>query len=209
MRKNRVVGILALLVGCSTPGVARAPTISVRAPSPSPVQFAIDHSVFLSKSGCSAVAMGANRLVTAKHCIPDDAKAGDPYEGGELTYISPSYDFAVVKVPDARLAIAIHTGVIGERVYVVGYPVQLGSEKQELTVTDGLVAGPTDHEGQMRITAPVYFGNSGGGVWSDRGELVGIAVSIYAVHVENYEHSVPYVAQSFMVPVALIEGYLL
>jgi S1-C subfamily serine protease len=174
----------------------------------SPVKVAVQRSVFLRKSGCTGVLMGADRLVTAKHCGPDDAKAGDAYEGGKLRYISPTYDFAVVEFPNAGPAVERRTGLLGEHIFVVGYPVQLGNGEQELTVTDGLVAGPVDSDGQARITAPVYFGNSGGGVWSDRGELVGIAVAIYAVRIDGYDRPLPYVGQSYMVPVALLEGHL-
>lgn len=200
---HKGVALVVLLVACAAPRTAAAPAVPV-----SPVQYAIDHTVFLAKSGCTGVLMGADRLVTAKHCLPDGAKTGDSYEGGELLYVSPAYDFVVVKFPDARSAVRLHSATIGEHIYVVGYPVQLGSGAQVLTVTDGLVAGPVDAEGQARITAPVYFGNSGGGVWSESGELVGIAVSIYAARIDGYQYPLPYLAQSFMVPVSLIEGHL-
>ena len=173
-----------------------------------PVAHAVQHTVFLAGSGCTGVAVGGDRLVTAKHCVPDDAKAGDAYEGGELLYISPSYDFAVARLPGPHVRIALRAGELGEHIYVVGWPVQLGSGEQALTVTDGLVAGPVDAEGQARITAPVYFGNSGGGVWADDGALVGIAVSIYAAHVDGYDQPVPYVGQSFMVPIEHVIAWL-
>lgn len=201
-----LVGALVFLVACGTPRTAYAPLLLGK-PS-NPVKGAIGRTVFLRKSGCSGVAMGDNRMVTAKHCLPKAAKAGDSYEGGELKYISPAYDFAVVAFPDGRGRVGMRTPGIGDHVYVVGYPVQLGSDEQELTVTDGLIAGPVNSEGEARITAPAYFGNSGGGVWSDEGELVGILVSGYFASVEGYDNPVPYVGQSYMVPVDHIKGWL-
>ncbi len=195
--------ILALLAGCTTvqlPG-------ELIGNSDNPIEFSIAHSVFLANSGCSAVALGAGKFATAKHCAPDDAKAGDAYEGGILTHVSPSYDFVVFAAPDQRLRIALRAPRVGEHVWVVGFPMQLGSGDQELTVTDGVVAGPVNSDGEARITAPVYFGNSGGGVWGDDGALLGLAVSIYA-YTPGGARPVPYVGQSFMVPANLITGWL-
>lgn len=193
---------LAVLAGCAAPQTAEAPTLPVN-----PVEMAIARTVYLEGSGCTAVAMGADRMVTAKHCAPDGAAAGDTYEGGILLFVSPTEDFVVIEVFDARHPVALHAGKAGEHIYVVGYPVQLGNGEQDLTVTDGIIAGPISRDLQHRITAPVYFGNSGGGVWSDRGELVGIAVSIFAAHIDN-GRPIPYAGQSFMVPVSSIRPYL-
>ncbi len=201
----RTVAALVALAGCT---VVQVPSAHAPAIERSPVELAVQRTVHLRASGCTGVLVGADRLVTAKHCAPDDAKAGDAYEGGTLLHVSPTYDFVVVQVVDARRRIELRTGQVGEHLYVVGYPVQLGNSEQELTVTDGVVAGPTDQEGQARITAPVYFGNSGGGVWSDDGALLGIAVSIYAANIEGYPRAMPYAAQSFMVPVELIVEWL-
>lgn len=202
--KYTVTVLLALVAGCAVVNIpdAHAPTEPFDA-----VRYAVDHTVHLKVSGCSAVMVGGNRLVTAKHCLPEGAKAGDAYEGGTLRHVSPTYDFAVVDVVDRRLRIALREPKAGEHLYVVGYPVQLGNSEQALTVTDGIVAGPVNGDGEWRITAPVYFGNSGGGVWSDRGELLGIAVSIYAVELEG-ARPMPYAAQSFMVPAAVITQWL-
>ncbi len=171
------------------------------------VATAISRTVWLKDSGCTGILVGGNRLVTAKHCAPDDAKAGDAYEGGTLLHISPAYDFVVVQVRDPRTRIELRGPTTGEHLYVVGYPVQLGSGDQELTVTDGIVAGPSNEDGEARITAPVYFGNSGGGVWADDGSLLGVAVSIYAFS-PGFVRPIPYVAQSFMVPASVVLPWL-
>lgn len=168
-----------------------------------PLETALAHTVKLS--GCTGIRVHPTRVVTAKHCLEDDAKVGDSYEGGRVTHIGAS-DWAVFGNPGPLWApyIEMRPARLGEHLYVVGYPVQLEDGKVQLTVTDGIAAGPTDNDGFARITAPVYFGNSGGGVWGDDGALLGVAVAIYAAHVEDYQYPLPYVGQSWMVPIESI-----
>lgn len=200
----RAVVLAVLLASCSQLPTAEAPTLPFN-----PVQYAVDHTVYLEGSGCTGIVVGPNRVVTAKHCLPDEALVGQDYEGGILVHISPSHDFAIVAKSTNLLGfIEMRTHSLGEHLYVVGYPVQLESNEQELTVTDGVAAGPANDDGEARITAPVYFGNSGGGVWSDDGQLLGVAVSIYAAAVEGYRYPLPYAGQSFMVPISYVEVWL-
>ncbi len=60
---------------------------------------------------------------------------------------------------------------IGERVYAVGAPHGL-----ELSLSEGLISGLRLFEGRRAIqnTAPISAGSSGGGLFDDRGRLVGI-----------------------------------
>ena len=60
----------------------------------------------------------------------------------------------------------------------------------------------------MRITAPAYFGNSGGGVWADDGSLVGIAVAIMTARLPGIPWPLPYPGQTFMVPIENVRPYL-
>jgi S1-C subfamily serine protease len=191
----RALFALVLLGAC-----AGQPAVPVTRPVQpfNPVQYAVKHSVFLSESGCSAIAIGGGVTVTAKHCVPDDAEVGDAYEGGTLVWVDQVHDFAIFKTLVDSDAVLLRDAQLGEHLWVVGWPMQLGSGEQQLTVTDGVFAGPVDDD-QERITAPVYFGNSGGGVWGDDGALLGVAVSIYAVRLEGFR-PIPYTAQSFMVP---------
>lgn len=193
----RAVVLLIALSACQH----AEPVVPKEAPF-NAVHHAMARSVFLKSSGCSAIQVSEVQIATAKHCLPDDAEFGDIFEDGAITYISTDRDFAVfTRFEAAPLYAQMRPAVVGEHIYVIGWPVQLGSGKQALTVTDGVVAGPIDDEGQMRITAPVYFGNSGGGVWGDDGMLIGIAVSIYAASIEGYSRPMPYAAQSFMVQI--------
>lgn len=195
----------AAVVATSCGGVQLAP----KGAPVKPVQFAIDHSELLNPPGCTGVEVSPRVIVTAKHCLNDDAEVNDNFtRGGVVGYISEKHDFAIIVYPMkggtyvgvSTDFIAMREAVIGEHLYVVGYPVQLAGGKQALTITDGIAAGPASN-GQARITAPAYFGNSGGGVWGDDGALLGIAVSIY-VYDDGVLPPVPYAGNAYMVPVA-------
>lgn len=72
--------------------------------------------------------------------------------------------------PEVRIA---ERAKIGDRVIVIGAP-----DGDEWTVTDGLISNmQKDGKGVLcyRVSAPTYFGNSGGGAFNERGELVGLA----------------------------------
>jgi hypothetical protein len=197
----RFLVLLALLGSCAgQPAVRPEPPRQVDT-----VAFAIRRSVLLRPPGCTGVEVADGVVVTAKHCLNEGAVAGDAFGNsalaGTIRYVSPRHDFAVIEYPRLQPGIhkiAIRDYVIGEHVYIVGFPTQLRSGEQELTVTDGLMAGPVDSEGTARTTAEAYFGNSGGGVWGEDGALLGILVSINAV--PSAYGPMPYPAQTYMVP---------
>lgn len=184
----------------------------------SPVEHAILHTAFLNPPGCTGVEVARNVVVTAKHCLEGKKRNDNFSAGGVVWYVDKTYDYAVIVFTGDPLRleqkpkalgveyISMRQARIGEHLYVVGYPVQLGDHEQALTVTDGVRAGPVDDEGQERITAEVYFGNSGGGVWGDDGALLGISVAVFAD--DSVSPPMPYPGQGFMVPIALIRKHL-
>jgi hypothetical protein len=142
------------------------------------VATALEHTLFADDLGCTAVNLGRGFVATAEHCV-DDLELGAHTKLGMVLYTSATRDFAIL-FDSGRLVdpeVCIRAPVLGEHLYAVGYPVQLGNKKQELTVTDGLFAGPQDDDGSYRITAPIYYGNSGGGAWAEDGCLLGLTVS--------------------------------
>jgi S1-C subfamily serine protease len=72
--------------------------------------------------------------------------------------------------PYAKLA-ATH-GKIGDKVWLIGAP--LGEKN---TVTEGIISNRVENKGKMlyRTTAAGFFGNSGGGLFNEEGELLGVA----------------------------------
>lgn len=68
---------------------------------------------------------------------------------------------------------------IGERCYVLGYPLtqQLGNE---IRLTDGLISARSGYQGnanQYQISAPVQPGNSGCPLFDENGRIIGIVNS--------------------------------
>lgn len=176
-----VVAVLALLTGC---GLLSTPPQAPASPSNVAVVTALKYTQFFAEAGCTAVDIGMGRVVTAKHCVEDEDptrnwELGDKTSIGVVVFKSDDRDFAVLVNQDwvKHPAPMMRAPRMGEHVYTVGYPVQVVTDKQELTVTDGVAAGPLDDEGHLRITAPIYYGNSGGGCWAEDGSLVGITVS--------------------------------
>lgn len=66
----------------------------------------------------------------------------------------------------------------GQWVVTVGFPAQLLDQARPyMSVSPGYLA--TDLGRWYRVTAPAYYGNSGGGVFDDRGRLVGLFVAMH------------------------------
>ena len=70
----------------------------------------------------------------------------------------------------------IKTPTLGEPVFTVGWPLDKLKRKAWLTVTRGVVAA--EYDWRYRITAPIWYGSSGGPVFNTRGELICIVSSM-------------------------------
>lgn len=170
--------LAALLLGaCAAPQPA-APVAPVAVDVG--IATALQHTVFMPDPGCTAVDVGNGFVVTAKHCTTE-MQVGDVTAIGMFAHASVTEDFAIFYdvARTTHLVPAMRSCVFGEHLYTVGYPVQKDDDTQQLTATDGLCAGPLNGDGEARITAPIYYGNSGGGVWGEDGALLGLSVNGY------------------------------
>lgn len=151
------------------------------------VETALKHTVHMVE-GCTAVDVGGGWVLTAKHCT-DENTFGDLMSVGLLMFQDPKLDYAVLydahRYENARAC--MRAPKLGEHVYAVGYPAQRVNRKQLLTVTSGVISTVTPApSGEIRTSAPLYFGNSGGGLWGTDGCLLGITVSAFMDTAENY-----------------------
>jgi hypothetical protein len=80
-----------------------------------------------------------------------------------------------IKLPPLPLGDS-ETVAVGDEVYVVGNPLGL-----EGTFSNGIVSAIREIDGQkiLQITAPISPGSSGGPVFDQRGEVIGIAVATF------------------------------
>jgi S1-C subfamily serine protease len=66
---------------------------------------------------------------------------------------------------------------VGSSVFTIGFPFALNGMGKEAKFTDGKVSAKTGYNGALntfQTSIPVQPGNSGGGVFNDKGELVGV-----------------------------------
>ncbi len=98
----------------------------------------------------------------------------------------------------------------GEDVWAVGYPgLHLNRNHRALSITKGTLAtlfvpyrGSTSRR-YHRVTSQVYFGSSGGSVWTEEDKLVGIVVFLHT------RLGVPYEGSYYITPVNEVVMHLL
>jgi hypothetical protein len=124
-------------------------------------------------------------VATAEHVTDAIEKKGcdivvKDYRGhsgfGEVVVRNTSKDVSVVEVdePIGEQAPLYRNPYRGMGVTCVGWPVLPGRRGLDrISVTRGYVA-TMDVQGYLRITADLYFGNSGGACFSESGKVVGI-----------------------------------
>lgn len=112
-------------------------------------------------------------------------------------------DVAILKIEDERFncelkPIEWQTKIsLGQKVFTLGYPIS-NKMSDNVKVVDGIVSGMNGREGDplyFQTTLPVWYGNSGGPCFNDRGEILGLATQILfdqGVKVDN----VAYVTKS-------------
>jgi S1-C subfamily serine protease len=94
-------------------------------------------------------------------------------------------DLAVIKIVDVNFDgvkelpynFKTRSSDVGTKVYAFGYPMALSIMGKEIKVTDGIISSKTGYDGDItsyQISAPIQGGNSGGPLFDDKGNLIGI-----------------------------------
>jgi hypothetical protein len=198
MRATTVLLGSALLscASCASParGPARAPAPAVAAPRPlTPADIAA-RALPAVVTIRTARSLGTGFVVRADGWIATNLHVvvgGGPRvvvtlrDGRELPLVellaaSPDHDLALVRV-DARGLPALALGNSdamrpGDPVVAIGNPMGL-----EDTVSNGLVSARRKVEGGLevlQVSAPIAPGSSGGPLFNDRGEVIGVATAV-------------------------------
>jgi len=115
---------------------------------------------------------------------------GHEYTDGKLSETDPERDLCTLKVPNlsapsARLA--SDKAVVGQHVFSIGAPKGL-----ELTIGEGIISALRQDSDRtvLQTTAPISPGSSGGGLFDEHGELLGITAFRY-VEGENLNFALP------------------
>lgn len=118
---------------------------------------------------------------------------------GETVVMDEEHDLAIIKINDrsykgfGALPYAVKTSQVdvGEGVFVLGYPLTT-TMGDEIKLTTGIISSHSGYEGnraQYQISAPVQPGNSGGPLFDDSGNVVGI-VNAKHTGAENVSYAV-------------------
>lgn len=118
---------------------------------------------------------------------------------GEVALTDEEHDLALIKINDSKfkgfskLPYAVKTALadVGESVFVLGYPMT-STMGDEIKLTTGIVSSHSGFEGnkaQYQISAPVQPGNSGGPLFDNNGNVIGI-VNAKHTGAENVSYAV-------------------
>ena len=103
----------------------------------------------------------------------------------EIVQVDKTNDLAIVKIVDVNFDgvgelpynFKTRSSDVGTKVYAFGYPMALSIMGKEIKVTDGMISSKTGFDGNIttyQITAPIQGGNSGGPLFDEKGNLIGI-----------------------------------
>ncbi len=192
-RAALVFAPLALLCACGAPpDIVPPPAMSQPGP---PTIAALTPSEIATRSTASVVlirtpsglgtgfAVDADRIATNLHVIFGASAAqvltsdGRTFEDVRVVAIDTVRDLALLRVPSLGLPglpIAADADPSpGEPVIAIGHPLGLGH-----TVSDGLISGIRHVDAQLtllQISAPIAPGSSGGPLFNEHGEVIGVA----------------------------------
>ena len=140
--------------------------------------------VIISKSGY---------IITNHHVIEDAEEIevefilNDEVQkfNAEIVQVDKTNDLAIIKIVDVNFDgvgelpynFKTRSSDVGTKVYAFGYPMALSIMGKEIKVTDGMISSKTGFDGNIttyQITAPIQGGNSGGPLFDEKGNLIGI-----------------------------------
>jgi tetratricopeptide (TPR) repeat protein len=143
----------------------------------------------------SGVALSEESIATNCHVIEDARKITVHYQQkehpAEIQYTDWDRDICAVTVSGLKassVTIGSSQGLrVGSRIYAIGAPQGL-----ELTISEGIISGLRQVEGgqYIQITAPISPGSSGGGLFDQHGNLLGL-VSFYIEGGQNLNFALP------------------
>ena len=111
-------------------------------------------------------------------------------------------DLAIVKIVDVNFDgleainynFKTRSSDVGTKIYTFGYPKALSGMGKEMKVTEGIISSKSGVMGDIttyQITAPIQGGNSGGPLFDDEGNLIGINSSKFnSEETENVNYSI-------------------
>ena len=144
-------------------------------------------------NGSGIVISKNGHIITNNHVIEDANKIevellsdGEVQKyNAEVIQVDKTNDLAILKILDINFnglnqlsyKFKSRSSDVGTKVYAFGYPMALTIMGKEMKVTDGIISSKTGFDGDIttyQITAAIQKGNSGGPLFDDKGNLIGI-----------------------------------
>lgn len=148
------------------------------------------------KSYGSGIFISGNGLIATNHHVVKgsnfilvevkDGKNGILNYSAKVVQTDQENDLAIIKIDDPAfkgldsICYSFKPGgtvEVGTSVFTLGFPLALSGMGKEIKFTDGKVSSKTGYNNSInsyQTTIPVQPGNSGGPVFNDKGQLVGI-----------------------------------
>jgi S1-C subfamily serine protease len=152
---------------------------------------------------CGGIWVKPTQFITAYHCIKNkhnsiyyNKKDSSRIRSGSLVKFSEQYDLALVETGDSDHLVAdlaMRSSNVGDKLHIIGHTMGLSWSYMEGWTSAYRDRVSSHHYGPyLQINASIYYGDSGGGVFNEQGELIGVTSFIanvpnvaFAVHVEN------------------------
>lgn len=154
----------------------------------------------------SGIALGSKVFATNNHVVDGAThlfvyfpETKSRYKAETIT-VDATNDLALVRITDPQFKgfPPIQYGFkksledVGTEVFVLGYP-RVDTMGEEVKLTTGVVSSRSGFQGnqsQYQVSAPVQPGNSGGPLFNDSGELIGIVSAKHTDGAENVSYAV-------------------
>jgi S1-C subfamily serine protease len=146
-----------------------------------------------AKNGSGLIISKIGHIVTNYHVIEDtddievEFIINDQVKkyNAEIVQIDKTNDIAIIKIVDVNFDglddlsynFKSRSSDVGTKIYAYGYPMALSLMGKEIKITDGIISSKTGFDGNVttyQITAPIQAGNSGGPLFDDKGNFLGI-----------------------------------
>ena len=153
-----------------------------------PINYDINHSEFTG-NGSGFLINDSGYIATNYHVIDGSSEIfieinGDDYKCKVVT-VDKENDLAVLKVID-KSSFTVYSSInsnksnTGSSIFVLGYPYALSLLGSEVKLTDGKISSQSGFQGYSKtyqISAPIQPGNSGGPLFNDDGDIIGVVSS--------------------------------
>ncbi|MDC1370000.1 S1C family serine protease [Cyclobacteriaceae bacterium] len=143
-------------------------------------------------SGSGVLMNSSGYIATNNHVIKGAKSIRVAFQNDSIDYnasiISQNEinDIAIIKIVDQRFEKRLDPVnwstkfKLGQKVFTLGYPISY-KMSDNVKVVDGIVSGMNGRDGIetfFQTTLPVWYGNSGGPCFNDKGEILGLATQI-------------------------------